>query len=108
MRWLYVLCLLLSVSLSGCDRDAAVATVGQFTITRQDVAWRDAVHRLYFPREERKVGLDELVHACTAAQILISNGYPIMSRILTSYRALPLRRTLTSHGSKHKVSECPS
>jgi hypothetical protein len=82
MRWLYVLFLLLPVSLSACDRDAVIVQVGQFTITRQDVAWRDAIHRLYFPWDERKLGLEELVHAYTAAQILMNNGYPITPNVI--------------------------
>jgi hypothetical protein len=82
MRCLYVLLFPLPVSLSACDRDAVIAQVGQFTITRQDVARRDAIHRLYFPWDERKLGLEELVHAYTAAQILINNGYPITPPVI--------------------------
>jgi hypothetical protein len=82
MRWFYAFFFLLPVSLSGCDRDAVVAQVGQFTITRQDVAWRDAIHRLYFPWDERILGLEELVHAYTAAQILVNNGYAITPEVI--------------------------
>jgi hypothetical protein len=83
MRRLSVLFLLLSVLLSACDREGGVvAQVGQFTISRQGVAWRDIIHRLYFPRDVRELGLEELVHAYTAAQILINNGYPITPEVI--------------------------
>jgi hypothetical protein len=82
MRWFHPLFFLLPVSLSSCDRDAVIAQVGQFTIIRQDVAWRDAIHRLYFPWDERKLGLEELEHAFTAAQILINHGYPITPEVI--------------------------
>jgi hypothetical protein len=82
MRWLYVLFCLLSVSFSACEGEAVIAHVGQFTITRQDVAWRDALHDLYFPQDKRKVGLDELVHAYTAAQILLKHGYALTAKAI--------------------------
>jgi hypothetical protein len=82
MRRFYILFLLLPVLLSAREHDAVIAQVGQFTISRQDAAWRDDVHRLYFPRDERELGLEELVHAYTAAQILVNNGYPITPEVI--------------------------
>jgi hypothetical protein len=53
-----------------------VAQVGALEIHRSDVALRDQVSRVYYPTEQRSVGLQQLVHAYLAAEVLRRYDFP--------------------------------
>lgn len=59
-----------------------IAQVGDYVISAQDVAWKNAVTRVYYPQENRDVGLQLLTAAFTTAQILKNNGQEITNEIL--------------------------
>ncbi len=59
-----------------------VAQVGDYKITAQDIAWKNAVIQVYYPQESRDVGLQLLTGTYTTAQILKNNGHEITEEIL--------------------------
>jgi hypothetical protein len=62
--------------------NATVAQVGDYKITARDIAWKNAVVRIYSPAETRDVGLQLLIGTYTTAQILKNNGQEITDEIL--------------------------
>lgn len=65
------------ISLVACTRNRIVAKVGDYEIRKKDASYRDRVVRVYYPLEERDMGLTQLIQTYTKAQILRNNGRPI-------------------------------
>lgn len=75
---------LASVGIFACkpSKPKIMAKVGDYEITQKWVEFRNKVIVIYFPKETRKLGLDQLIRAYTTAQILKNNGHPVTEEIL--------------------------
>ena len=68
--------------LFSCTRNSPVAKVGDYTLSEKDAAYRSAVIKIYFPDDNRNLGLDQLVRAYTYAQILKNHGHEITPELV--------------------------
>ena len=93
-RWIWTL-FLFAIFESACTfhgQNGSAAQVGDFIITRADVQYRDRLIELYYPhyaanprmkkKDRMDPGLEQLVEAMTAAQILKNGGRPVTPGIL--------------------------
>lgn len=79
---------------STCSEAKPAARVGRFEITKKDVTYRNAITKIYHPREELDRGRDFLIQAFVYAQILENNGYRIDEEVLRK-EARRMERSMT-------------
>ena len=76
------------------NRLTAIAQVGDYSITAQDVKYKNAITQIYYPEEKRDLGLQLLIKSYTTAQILKNNGHEITESILATESARIDKNTL--------------
>jgi len=88
----------LLILLPACTKSKIVAKVGEYEISQKDVELRDKVVRIYYPGEQRSVGLKQLVEAYQAARILKKYGRPVTAEILEAEATRIDRNTKSPEG----------
>ncbi len=70
------------------------AEVGDYKITKEEAQYRDRVIRIYYPQDNRRLGLQQLIGSYIHAQILKNNGAEITEDILAKEEARIDKQTL--------------
>ena len=78
--------------LTSCTRNNPVVKVGDYTLMEKDAHYRSAVIKIYFPDDNRDLGLDQLVRAYTYAQILKNHGREITPEIIARIKSVAPKR----------------
>jgi len=70
-------CFFAAAFLWGCTAEKAVVKIGDEVLTQKEIAFRNRLIRYQNPKEERELGLSQLLKAYHYAAILKKIGYPV-------------------------------
>lgn len=68
----------------GFSKSKTVAIVGDFEITQENIAQRNAITKVYYPDDNRDLGLQLLVKSFTTAQVLKDQGRDVSDAVLVT------------------------